>query len=40
MLRWMCGMIRRDTIINDNVRERVRERVGPTVEKMVETRLR
>jgi len=38
MLRWMCGMTRRDRIRNDNIRERVA--VAPIVGKMVETRLR
>jgi hypothetical protein len=38
MLRWMCGKTRWDQIRNDDIIERVG--VAPTVEKMVETRLR
>jgi len=34
----MCGKTKRDTIKNDNIRERVG--VASIVEKMVETRLR
>jgi len=39
MLCWMCGKIKLDRIINDNIRERFGVAVAPIAEKMAETRL-
>ena len=38
MLRWMCGLTRRDRVRNERIRETVK--VGPVGEKMQESRLR
>ena len=37
MLRWMCGKIRRDNIMNERIRTMIE--VAPIVEKMRENRL-
>ena len=39
MLHWMCDKTRHDRIRNDNIKEREREKVWPTIENMIESRL-